>query len=134
MKFTGIIAAGVAALALTTVAAEAFDIGQTGVSVGTELDTFWDTDGSQFQSVLTPKVGYNALGIDLSLETDLDIVKDGQVVAQDTMFSFDTRPVVTLGAGYTIGTAFKARAYGEVDIDTDGFDTAQGKVGMILSF
>lgn len=134
MKITKFVAAVVAAFTVSASSVAALDIGTTGVSVGSELDTFWDTDASQFQSVLTPKVGYTAMGIDLSASTDFDIVKDGQVVAQDTMFDIDTRPVVTLGAGYTIGTGFKARAYGEIDLDTDGFKTSAGKVGVLLAF
>lgn len=125
------IAAIVAATMITATAASAAEIGATGISIGAEVDTYWEKDADAVQSVLTPELGYKAMGIDFTASTDLNLITDGQVVAQDM---FDDKPVLSFGAGYTVNMGVAARVYGEVDVDTDGFDTSGAKVGLSFKF
>ena len=125
MKIAAIAVA--ATIAATT--ASAAQLGATGISIGAELDTYYDFDAEATQSVLTPTVGFAAAGVDFSASTDLTLIENDSLKF-DTMLD---NPVITLGAGYTLNMGVAARAYGEVDIDQD-FDTSGAKAGIKFSF
>ena len=125
-----IAAIATAATLLAATSASAIDIGNTGISVGAELDTYWDFDGEHIDSVLTPKVGYSLYGFDLSASTDLNVVQADTIVIGD---QFDTLPVLDLGASYSILNG-GAKAYGEVDFDLEQSDWTGAKVGVSFSF
>lgn len=121
-----------AAALLTATAVSAAEIGNTGISVGAELDTYYDFDAEGTMSVFTPTVGYNAWGVDLYATTDLSVV-DNNTIVVDKMFN---DVVLEFGAGYTLGQMgpASATAYGEVFYDVDGGDTTGAKVGVKFAF
>lgn len=127
MKISAIAAA---ATILAATSAHAIELGSTGVSIGGELDTFYDVDGEHIDSVFTPKLGYSMYGIALSASTDLNIVEADQIVIGD---QFDKLPVMELGASYSILNG-AAKAYGEVDFDVEESDWTGAKVGVSFNF
>ena len=122
-----------AAIAALTVsgAAMAAPIGNTGLSVSNELNTYWDFDSEAFQATLSPEIGYTVWGMALAAGTDLTMIKDNEIVAMD---AFDTLPVIDLGIKYSIGTGLAATAYGGVDFDLDASEFTGAKVGLKINF
>jgi hypothetical protein len=124
MKFAAI---AVAAM-ITATSASAAELGATGISIGAELDTFYDFDTEGVGSVVTPEVGYTMMGVSLTASTDLALIEGDKVVAKDMLDA----PIVSFGAEYTMGVA---NLYGEVDVDvTNDFDTSAAKVGVSFKF
>jgi hypothetical protein len=122
--------AAFAALGFTG-SAMAAPLGNTGINIGMALDSYWDVDAESFQSTLTPTLGYDWLGFNLSATTDLAIVKNDTIVAMDM---FDTLPVVDLGASYTLGSGLAATAYGAMEFDLDATEFSGAKVGVKIEF
>ncbi len=125
-----IAAIATAATLLAATSASAIELGNTGISIGAELDTYWDVDGEHIDSVLTPKLGYSIYGFDMSASTDLNVVQADTIVIGD---QFDTLPVLDLGASYSI-LGGGAKAYGEVDFNLEDTEWTGAKVGVAFSF
>jgi len=118
--------AAAATIAATT-AVSAAEIGATGISIGAELDTYYDIDGENFNSVLSPELGYSAWGAKFTASTDLNLVTADEITVTDM---FDA-PVFSLGAEYGLGMG--ATVYGEVDVDTD-LETSGARAGISFKF
>ena len=119
-----------AAALLTATAVSAAEIGNTGISIGAELDTYYDFDAESMQSILTPTVGYSAWGLDFTAETELTMIENNTIVANK---AFDDA-IIELQAGYTLGSAFSARAYGGIDFDVNATEFTGAKVGVAFEF
>lgn len=127
MKLAAIIAT---ATILSASAASAMDLGNTGIALGAEIDTYYDYDADGVQSVLSPELAYSNWGTTFTVGTDLSIVSDNTIVAMD---AFDA-PVIDLGAEYSNGLPLGAKAYGAIDYDVNSNDFSGAKVGVSFSF
>ena len=73
MKIAAIAAA---ALITSTAAVSAAEIGNTGISIGAELDNRYNVDAEALTVTLTPEVGYDIAGFGLSAEMDFVLYDD----------------------------------------------------------
>lgn len=119
-----------AASIMAVSAASAAEIGNTGINVGAELDTYWEEETDNIQSILTPSVGYSKWGIDFTGSTDLQLVTNDQITLED---AFDV-DVLEFEAGYTLGTALAARAYVGTDFSVKDTEFSGMKAGISIKF
>ena len=118
-----------AAMLAATSAAQALEIGSTGISVGAELDAYYDVDKESTQMTLTPELGYSYGNILFSLETELDVISNDTLQFEEM---FDD-PVLTFETEYHLWGP-NAKLYGETNWDIDERDLSDGQVGVKFKF
>jgi len=112
-------------LALTATTATAADfslLGQT-VSIGAESDTNYTTGVEDWEWELTPYAGINLMGVGLTLETDIDMLK----LDEDDIFTG-----VDVELNYAVPHT-NVNLYTEVSSDKD-FDFGDVTVGATVKF
>jgi len=110
----------VAALSFAT-AASAAPIGDTGFSAGAEADAHYDLTISDWNTTITPYVGYTIGGIDLTAETEIDM-------QELTGSAFQ-------GLQLTAEVPFAPNTTGYVEYDTDdNFSRTKATVGFRFKF
>ena len=126
MKIAAIAAA---ALITSTAAVSAAEIGNTGISIGAELDNRYNVDQEQMTTTLTPSAGYNIAGFGLSAEMDF-VLYDNEFTLNN-----DELPTVDFGAEYgmTLG-GLNATVYGETGYDLEAEDMSDVEVGISFKF
>ena len=123
------IAAIAAALITSTAAVSAAEIGNTGISIGAELDNRYNVDQEQMTTTLTPSAGYNIAGFGLSAEMDF-VLYDNEFTLNN-----DELPTLDFGAEYgmTLG-GLNATVYGETGYDLEAEDMQDVEVGVSFKF
>ena len=126
MKIAAIAAA---ALITSTAAVSAAEIGNTGISIGAELDNRYNVDQEQMTTTLTPSAGYNIAGFGLSAEMDF-VLYDNEFTLNN-----DELPTLDFGAEYgmTLG-GLNATVYGETGYDLEAEDMSDVEVGISFKF
>ena len=126
MKIAAIAAA---ALITSTAAVSAAEIGNTGISIGAELDNRYNVDQEQMTTTLTPSAGYNIAGFGLSAEMDFVLYDN------DFALNNDELPTLDFGAEYgmTLG-GLNATIYGETGYDLEAEDMSDIEVGISFKF
>ena len=126
MKIAAIAAA---ALITSTAAVSAAEIGNTGISIGAELDNRYNVDQEQMTTTLTPSAGYNIAGFGLSAEMDFVLYDN------DFTLNNDELPTLDFGAEYgmTLG-GLNATVYGETGYDLEAEDMQDVEVGVSFKF
>ncbi len=112
-------------LALTATTATAADfplLGQT-VSIGAESDTNYTTGVEDWEWELTPYAGVNLMGVGLTLETDIDMLK----LDEDDIFTG-----VDVELNYSVPHT-NVNLYTEVSSDKD-FDFGDVTIGAKVKF
>jgi opacity protein-like surface antigen len=112
-------------LALTATTATAADfplLGQT-VSIGAESDTNYTTGVEDWEWELTPYAGVNLMGVGLTLETDIDMLK----LDEDEVFTG-----VDVELNYSVPHT-NVNLYTEVSSDKD-FDFGDVTIGATVKF
>jgi hypothetical protein len=112
-------------LALTATTATAADfplLGQT-VSIGAESDTNYTTGVEDWEWELTPYAGVNLMGVGLTLETDIDMLK----LDEDEIFTG-----VDVELNYSVPHT-NVNLYTEVSSDKD-FDFGDVTIGATVKF
>jgi hypothetical protein len=112
-------------LALTATTATAADfplLGQT-VSIGAESDTNYTTGVEDWEWELTPYAGVNLMGVGLTLETDIDMLK----LDEDDIFTG-----VDVELNYSVPHT-NVNLYTEVSSDKD-FDFGDVTIGATVKF
>jgi opacity protein-like surface antigen len=112
-------------LALTATTATAADfplLGQT-VSIGAESDTNYTTGVEDWEWELTPYAGVNLMGVGLTLETDIDMLK----LDEDGVFTG-----VDVELNYSVPHT-NVNLYTEVSSDKD-FDFGDVTIGATVKF
>lgn len=112
-------------LALTATTATAADfplLGQT-VSIGAESDTNYTTGVEDWEWELTPYAGVNLMGVGLTLETDIDMLK----LDEDDIFTG-----VDVELNYSVPHT-NVNLYTEVSSDKD-FDFGDVTLGATVKF
>lgn len=112
-------------LALTATTATAADfplLGQT-VSIGAESDTNYTTGVEDWEWELTPYAGVNLMGVGLTLETDIDMLK----LDEDEVFTG-----VDVELNYSVPHT-NVNLYTEVSSDKD-FDFGDVTMGATIKF
>jgi opacity protein-like surface antigen len=112
-------------LALTATTATAADfplLGQT-VSIGAESDTNYTTGVEDWEWELTPYAGVNLMGVGLTLETDIDMLK----LNEDEIFTG-----VDVELNYSVPHT-NVNLYTEVSSDKD-FDFGDVTIGATVKF
>lgn len=127
------IAATVTALTLAACGgtqAEAAEIGNTGISIGAELDNRYNVDAEALTVTLTPEIGYNIAGFGLSASTDLELANnDGFTLNNDDL------PTLDFGAEYGLSMwGLGATAYAETGYDLEAEDMSDVEVGISFKF
>ena len=117
------IAAIAAAATIVATSASAIELGNTGVSLGGEFDTKYDTGAEEFAMEFVPKAGINRWGVDFEASTTFDVLG----LNEDDVFKG-----VDFEAGYTIGGT-GLRAYGEIGTDAD-FEFGDATLGVSFEF
>ena len=117
-----------ATIAATSVSAA--DIGNTGISIGAELDNRYNVDAEALTITLTPEIGYNFAGFGLSASTDLLLAdNDGLTANKDKLPTFD------FGAEYGMNMwGLGATAYAETGYDLEAEDMSDVEVGVKFKF
>lgn len=125
-----LVALSAAALLATTVAASAAEIGNTGISVGAELDNRYNTDAEKLTMTLTPEVGYSRWGFDFDASTDLTLYNGDEFSLNE-----DKLPTLDLGAAYGLSLwGLNSEAYVETGYDFETSDMSDVEVGISFSF
>lgn len=130
MKIAAIAVASALALAACAgTEAEAAEIGNTGISIGAELDNRYNVDQEQMTTTLTPSAGYNIAGFGLSAEMDFVLYDN------DFTLNNDKLPTLDFGAEYgmTLG-GLNATIYGETGYDLEVEDMQDVEVGISFKF
>lgn len=130
MKIAAIAVASALALAACAgTEAEAAEIGNTGISIGAELDNRYNVDQEQMTTTLTPSAGYNIAGFGLSAEMDFVLYDN------DFTLNNDELPTLDFGAEYgmTLG-GLNATIYGETGYDLEVEDMQDVEVGISFKF
>ena len=123
------IAAIAAAAMITATAASAADIGNTGISIGAELDNRYNVDQEALTVTLTPEVGYTAWGVGLTASTDL-LLADNDGFALD-----DELPTLDFGAEYGLTVwGLTSTVYAETGYDLELEDMSDVEVGLSFKF
>ena len=127
MKIAAIAAA---ALITSTAAVSAADIGNTGISIGAELDNRYNVDAEALTVTLTPEVGYSIAGFGLSASTDLLLAdNDGLTLNNDDL------PTLDFGAEYGLSMwGLGATAYAETGYDFEAEDMSDVEFGVSFKF
>jgi hypothetical protein len=131
MKFAAIAALSALALvACQSTEAEAAEIGNTGISIGAELDNRYNVDAEALTVTLTPEVGYNLAGFGLSASTDLELANnDGLTLNNDDL------PTLDFGAEYGLGMwGLTSTVYAETGYDLEAEDMSDVEVGISFKF
>ena len=124
------IAAIAAAALITATAASAADIGNTGISLGAELDSRYNVDAEALTITLTPEVGYSIAGFGLSASTDLLLANNDGLTANK-----DKLPTLDFGAEYGLNMwGLGATAYAETGYDLEAEDMSDVEVGVKFKF
>ena len=126
MKFAAITAAAL----ITASAVSAADIGNTGISIGAELDNRYNVDAEALTVTLTPEVGYSIAGFGLSASTDLLLAdNDGLTLNNDDL------PTLDFGAEYGLSMwGLGATAYAETGYDFEAEDMSDVEFGVSFKF
>ena len=126
MKIAAIAAA---ALITSTAAVSAAEIGNTGISIGAELDNRYNVDQEQMTTTLTPSAGYNIAGFGLSAEMDFVLYDN------DFTLNNDELPTVDFGAEYALGVmGLTSTVYAETGYDLEAEDMSDVEVGISFKF
>mgnify|MGYP003328218365 CR=1 FL=1 len=110
MKF---LTTAAAATLLMTSVASANEIGSTGITWNVETEAEWNFDDEALSVELTPGLEYATSGIVFSLETDLDVYGNEEVVLDE---AFDAL-MVDLGADYALGAGMSIGAETTWDVE-----------------
>lgn len=121
MKF---VLATAAVLAATSVSAADLNVGGLTLSAGGEVDMNYTTGVEEWAMELTPYVGTEFMGVGLSVETTVDLMK------LDTEGA-DVFTGLTLGSSYVVMD--KVSLYGEVDTNKD-LEFGDAKMGVSFKF
>jgi len=126
MKIAAIAAA--ATLVATTVSAA--ELGNTGISIGAELDNNYNVDKEEFTMTLSPELGYSAYGADFEVSTDLTLYN-----GDEFSFNEDELPTVDFGIEYGMDVwALDATVYAETGYDLEAEDMSDVEVGVTFKF
>ena len=126
MKLTALATASVLALGTAVSAAE---IGNTGVSIGAELDNRYNVETEDMTVTLTPKVGYAQWGASFEASTD--------IVFWNNEFTMnnEVNPTVDFTAKYSLELlGITSSVYGETVYDLEAEDMSDVEVGVTFSF
>jgi len=117
------IAAIAVAATLAVTAAQAAEIGNTGISLGGTVDANYTTGLDTYAVEFTPRAGYSAFGVAFGVESTFDVMdlNNGEPFKG---LDFD--------ASYDLMNT-GAKVYGEVGTDKD-FEFGDVKVGVSFSF
>lgn len=122
MKF--VVTAAAIAMAATTANAAEINAGGVTLMAGGKIDMNYTTGVETWAMEFTPHVGTEFMGVGLSVETTVDLLK------LDTDGS-DVFTGLTLGSSYVVMD--KMSVYGEVDTNKD-LEFGDVKMGMLLAF
>lgn len=126
MKITVIAALAALATATTVSAAE---IGNTGISIGAELDNRYNVDQEKMTTTLTPEVGYSIAGFGLSAEMDFVLYDDGFTLNNDEL------PTIDFGAEYGLELGgLTSTVYAETGYNLETEDMSDVEVGISFKF
>ena len=124
------IAAIAAAALITASAASAADIGNTGISIGAELDNRYNVDTEALTVTLSPEVGYSRWGFGFTASTDLLLADNDGLTANK-----DKLPTLDFGAEYGLNMwGLGATAYAETGYDLEAEDMSDVEVGISFKF
>lgn len=121
MKYAALTAAAL----LTATSIQAADIGATGISIGASATSEYNIDAENMTLELSPSMGYELWGTDLSVSTDLMIYNDEFVF-------MDVNPIIDFKVGY--GIMDNAEFYVETGYDLELDDMSDVVVGATFSF
>ena len=124
MKTTAI--ATVVALAATSTSAMDFSVAGQTLSIGADSDINYTTGIEEWEWELTPSAGITAMGIGLSVATDIDMLElDEGDIFQGLDFT----------AKYSLELlGITSSVYGETGYDLEAEDMSDVEVGVTFSF
>ena len=121
MKYAALTAAAL----LTATSIQAAEIGATGISIGASATTEYNVDAENMTLEVTPSMGYELWGTELSVSTDLMIYNDEYVF-------WDEHPTIDFKVGYGIWD--HAEVYVETGYDLELEDMSDVVLGATFSF
>ena len=121
MKFAALTAAAL----LTATSIQAAEIGAAGISIGASATTEYNVDAENMTLEVTPSMGYELWGTDLTVSTDLMVWDDEYVL-------FDENPTIDFKVGYGIWD--NAEVYVETGYDLELEDMSDVVIGATFSF
>ena len=124
------IAALAAAATLVATTVSAAELGNTGISIGAELDNKYNVDKEEFTMTLSPELGYSAYGADFEVSTDLTLYN-----GDEFSFNEDELPTVDFGIEYGMDVwALNTTVYAETGYDLEAEDMSDIEVGVSFKF